>query len=59
MGKNNKGTWKIYILTLIAFIVGTSQFCIAGLLDKVASSTGISVSLAGYLDQFKILMLYL
>ena len=31
-----KNTWKIYMLTLISFFVGTSQFGIVGMLDKIA-----------------------
>lgn len=42
-------TWKIYMLTLISFLVGTSQFSIVGMLDKVAASVGVSVSTAGQL----------
>jgi DHA1 family putative efflux transporter-like MFS transporter len=42
-------TWKIYMLTLISFLVGTSQFVISGILDQVASSVGVSVSAAGQL----------
>jgi DHA1 family putative efflux transporter-like MFS transporter len=42
-------TWKIYMLTLISFFVGTSQFVIVGILDKVAASVGVSVSVAGQL----------
>ena len=42
-------TWKIYMLTLISFVVGTSQFSIVGMLDKVAASAGVSVSTAGQL----------
>jgi MFS transporter, DHA1 family, putative efflux transporter len=42
-------TWKIYMLTLISFFVGTSQFVIVGILDKVAASVGVSVSAAGQL----------
>ncbi|WP_431088946.1 MFS transporter [Paenibacillus sp. 8b26] len=42
-------TWKIYMLTLISFLVGTSQFVIVGILDQVASSVGVSVSAAGQL----------
>jgi MFS transporter, DHA1 family, putative efflux transporter len=40
-------TWKIYMLTFISFLVGTSQFVIAGILDKVTASVGVSVSAAG------------
>lgn len=42
-------TWKIYMLALISFVVGTSQFSIVGMLDKVAASVGVSVSTAGQL----------
>jgi MFS transporter, DHA1 family, putative efflux transporter len=42
-------TWKVYMLTLISFLVGTSQFVIVGILDKVAASVGVSVSAAGQL----------
>lgn len=42
-------TWKIYFLTLVSFVVGTSQFVIVGTLDKVADSVGVSVATAGQL----------
>ncbi|WP_094605788.1 Purine efflux pump PbuE [Sporomusa silvacetica DSM 10669] len=42
-------TWKIYMLAIISFLVGTSQFVIVGILDKVAASVGVSVSSAGQL----------
>lgn len=42
-------TWKIYMLTIISFMVGTSQFVIVGILDKVAASVGVSVATAGQL----------
>ncbi|CAM4429505.1 DHA1 family putative efflux transporter-like MFS transporter [Paenibacillus endophyticus] len=41
--------WKIYMLAIISFLVGTSEFIIAGILDKVASDVGVSVSAAGQL----------
>lgn len=37
------------MLTLISFVVGTSQFAVVGILDKVAASVGVSVSAAGQL----------
>src|SRR6478735_8051091 len=37
------------MLTLISFVVGTSQFVIVGTLDKVAASVGVSVATAGQL----------
>ncbi|MFX3617324.1 MAG: MFS transporter [Sporolactobacillus sp.] len=42
-------TWKIYMLTIISFVVGTSQLVIVGILNKVAASVGVSVSTAGQL----------
>ncbi|WP_152394732.1 MFS transporter [Paenibacillus guangzhouensis] len=41
--------WKIYILAAVSFLVGTSENIIAGILDKVAADTGISVAAAGQL----------
>jgi DHA1 family putative efflux transporter-like MFS transporter len=42
-------TWKIYMVTLISFLVGTSQFVISGILDQVATSVDVSLSAAGQL----------
>lgn len=42
-------SWKIFMLTLISFFVGTTQFSIVGMLDKIAASTGVSVWTAGQL----------
>lgn len=42
-------TRKIYMLTMISFLIGTSQFVIVGILDKVAASAGVSVATAGQL----------
>ncbi|SFT47486.1 MFS transporter, DHA1 family, putative efflux transporter [Lishizhenia tianjinensis] len=42
-------TLKIYLLTLICFVAGTSEFVIVGVLDKIAGDIGISVSMAGQL----------
>lgn len=41
--------WKIYMLAIVSFLVGTSEFIIAGILDKVAADSGVSVSAAGQL----------
>jgi DHA1 family putative efflux transporter-like MFS transporter len=41
--------WKIYMLAIISFLVGTSEFIIAGILDKVAVDVGVSVAAAGQL----------
>jgi DHA1 family putative efflux transporter-like MFS transporter len=40
---------KIYMLAIISFLVGTSEFIIAGILDKVAADVGVSLSAAGQL----------
>jgi DHA1 family putative efflux transporter-like MFS transporter len=40
---------KIYMLAIVTFLVGTSEFIVAGILDKVANDTGVSVSSAGQL----------
>jgi DHA1 family putative efflux transporter-like MFS transporter len=44
-----KNNLKKYMLALISFLVGTSQFSIVGMLDQVAASTSVSVSTAGQL----------
>lgn len=40
---------KIYLLTFICFVAGTSEFVIVGVLDKIAEDIGISISMAGQL----------
>jgi len=40
-------TWKIYILALVSFLVGTSEYVISGILDKISSTMGISITAAG------------
>jgi DHA1 family putative efflux transporter-like MFS transporter len=47
--KNMKNMWKIYLLALITFMVSTSEYVIAGILDKVAATNNVSVSAAGQL----------
>lgn len=42
-------TWKIYLLAAVSFLVGTSEFIIAGILDTVARDVNVSVSAAGQL----------
>lgn len=42
-------TAKIYILALISFLVGTSQYIISGILDKMAAALGVSIGAAGQL----------
>lgn len=41
--------WKIYLLAGISFLIGTSEYVIAGILDVIAESNNISVSSAGQL----------
>ncbi|MEJ8546200.1 MFS transporter [Brevibacillus borstelensis] len=42
-------TWKVYFLALVSFLVGTSEYVISGILDKISETLGISVTLAGQL----------
>ncbi|MDQ0418360.1 DHA1 family putative efflux transporter-like MFS transporter [Croceifilum oryzae] len=42
-------TWKIYILALASFLVGTSEYVISGTLDKIAHTLGITIGAAGQL----------
>ncbi|MEK3884658.1 MFS transporter [Paenibacillus sp. PL2-23] len=42
-------TWKVYFLALVTFLVGTSEYVISGILDKISDSMGISVTSAGQL----------
>ncbi|PAD72105.1 MFS transporter [Paenibacillus campinasensis] len=44
-----KSTWKIYVLVLITFLVGTSNYVISGILDRIAGALGTSVAAAGQL----------
>ncbi len=40
---------KIYLLTFMTFLMGTAQFVIVGILDKIAASAGVSLAVAGQL----------
>ncbi|WP_136607085.1 MFS transporter [Paenibacillus dokdonensis] len=42
-------TWKVYVLALISFLVGTSEYIISGILDRIAVTLGTSVAAAGQL----------
>lgn len=42
-------TCKIYMLAIISFLVGTSEFIISGILDKIADSLGVTLAAAGQL----------
>ncbi|MFX3635996.1 MAG: MFS transporter [Candidatus Pristimantibacillus sp.] len=42
-------TWKVYILALVSFLVGTSEYIISGILDTIAASLHISLGAAGQL----------
>jgi len=42
-------SWKIYLLAVVSFLVGTSENIIAGILDMVAGDMGVSVAAAGQL----------
>lgn len=41
--------WKIYLLAIVSFLVGTSEYIVSGILDKIADSLGITISAAGQL----------
>ena len=41
--------FKIYILAITSFLVGTSEYIISGILDKISSSFGITMAAAGLL----------
>jgi DHA1 family putative efflux transporter-like MFS transporter len=42
-------TWKIYMLAVVSFLVGTSEFIIAGILDMISKDIGVSLAAAGQL----------
>ncbi|WP_332910078.1 MFS transporter [Paenibacillus sonchi] len=42
-------SWKVYILAIISFLVGTSEFVIAGILDLVSRDVGVTIAAAGQL----------
>lgn len=42
-------TIKIYILAIVSFLVGTSEYIISGILDTLADSLGITLAAAGQL----------
>ncbi|MDE1451886.1 Purine efflux pump PbuE [Bacillus paralicheniformis] len=42
-------TWKIYILAIVSFLVGTSEYIISGILDQIAHTLGITLAAAGQL----------
>ncbi|ANY71120.1 MFS transporter [Paenibacillus ihbetae] len=42
-------SWKIYILAIVSFLVGTSEFIIAGILDLVSRDVGVTIATAGQL----------
>ncbi|ADM71232.1 Purine efflux pump PbuE [Paenibacillus polymyxa E681] len=44
-----QSTWKVYILAIVSFLVGTSEYIISGILDQIATTMGITVSAAGQL----------
>ncbi|OMF78535.1 MFS transporter [Paenibacillus peoriae] len=44
-----QSTWKVYILAIVSFLVGTSEYIISGVLDQIATTMGITVSAAGQL----------
>lgn len=45
----SSSTLKIYVLALVSFLVGTSEYVIAGILDRIADTMNISLIAAGQL----------
>ena len=41
--------WTLYLLTAGAFVVGTAELVVAGILDRIAADLGVSVGAAGQL----------
>ncbi|CAH0121838.1 MULTISPECIES: MFS transporter [unclassified Paenibacillus] len=44
-----RNTWRIYMLAMISFLVGTSEYIVSGILDRIAESLGITLAAAGQL----------
>lgn len=42
-------TLRIYILAIVSFLVGTSEYIISGILDNISESLGITLAAAGQL----------
>ncbi|WFA22554.1 MFS transporter [Paenibacillus mucilaginosus] len=42
-------TWRVYVLALVSFLVGTSEYVISGIMDKISGTMGISITAAGQL----------
>lgn len=42
-------TWRVYLLALVSFLVGTSEYIISGILDMISDTMKISVTSAGQL----------
>lgn len=48
--QHSKGfPWEIYLLTGVVFMLGTAQFGMVGVLDEIATSTGLSLAEVGRL----------
>ncbi|NJP34273.1 MFS transporter [Micromonospora thermarum] len=46
---SSSSTWQVYLLAITTFLVGTSEYVIAGILDLVAADLDVDVSGAGQL----------
>ncbi|MFB9327084.1 MFS transporter [Paenibacillus aurantiacus] len=42
-------SWKIYLLALVSFLIGTSEYVLSGILDRVAGALDVSLAAAGQL----------
>lgn len=36
-----QSTWKVYILAIVSFLVGTSEYIISGILDQMRQPWGL------------------
>ncbi|GED70911.1 putative MFS-type transporter YbcL [Brevibacillus reuszeri] len=43
----NTSSWRVYFLAIVSFLVGTSEYVISGILDKISDTLGISITSAG------------
>lgn len=42
-------SWKVYVLAIVTFLVGTSEYIVSGILDRLSDSFGVTLATAGQL----------
>ena len=42
-------SWKVYVLAIVTFLVGTSEYIVSGILDRLSESFGVTLATAGQL----------